>query len=108
MTTQEFIIAAANDPELTGKLAELKTPEDIYACALEAGLTDTLDEFKKETKKLKREAASLSEEDLDDIAGGKMMPHKFDSNLNSTDKIFFATVAGAVGIALATGWLAFM
>lgn len=104
MTTEEFIMAAANDQDLNKKLATLKTAEAIYTCAKEAGLTDTKDQFKASIKKLRREACSIDEDVLDDICGGRMEQNTF----SAADKALIATLAGAVGVALATGWIAFV
>ncbi|MGN0648807.1 MAG: Nif11-like leader peptide family RiPP precursor [Oscillospiraceae bacterium] len=71
MTTQEFIEKMSKDEALAKKLEACKTPEEAYEAAKEAGLTDDIEKFKTimtaVNKKIKGE---LSDEELDNVAGG--------------------------------------
>lgn len=71
MTTKEFIEKALKDDALRAKLAGCKSPEEAYAVAKEAGLSDGLDAFTAVmTAAEKRVSGELSDEELRDIAGG--------------------------------------
>jgi hypothetical protein len=71
MTTKDFITKLMQgDKELAGKLEKCKAPEEAYKIAKAAGLTDGMDAFVAEMKKLNEAVKDLSEDDLADVAGG--------------------------------------
>jgi len=67
MTTKDFVQYLNNHSEICEKLATCTAPEEAYAIAKAEGVTDTLEEFIAEMTRVK-EAAQLSEEDLDKIS----------------------------------------
>ncbi|MGN0648808.1 MAG: Nif11-like leader peptide family RiPP precursor [Oscillospiraceae bacterium] len=71
MTTKILLEKMNSDEVLSKKLSECKSPEEAYAAAKEAGLTDDFDTFttvmSAVNMRLKEE---LSDEELDNIAGG--------------------------------------
>ncbi len=58
------------DPKILAKLQTSKSPEEAFAVAKANGLSDTLENFSSEMRKLNEKAAALNEEELDAVAGG--------------------------------------
>ncbi|MGN0648811.1 MAG: Nif11-like leader peptide family RiPP precursor [Oscillospiraceae bacterium] len=71
MNTQEFIEKMSKDETLAKKMEGCKSPEEAFEAAKEAGLTDDIDSFKAVmTAVNKRANGELSDEELENIAGG--------------------------------------
>ncbi|MGN0648822.1 MAG: Nif11-like leader peptide family RiPP precursor [Oscillospiraceae bacterium] len=71
MTTQEFIKKMADDEKLSKKLSDCKSPEEAYAVAKEAGLTDDIDTFKAVMTAVNKQLnGELSDDELENVAGG--------------------------------------
>ncbi len=70
MTTKELFIKAAQDAELAGKLQKAASPEDLYALAKEAGVTDSFEDFKAAAVEIKNSAEKLSPAEVDAVVGG--------------------------------------
>ncbi|MGN0649298.1 MAG: Nif11-like leader peptide family RiPP precursor [Oscillospiraceae bacterium] len=94
MTTQEFIEKMSKDEALAKKLSECKAPEEAYEVAKEAGLTDDFEAFKTiMTAVNKRIKGELSDDELDDVAGG----------VDAIDVAFVVTtIVGSAGCAAGT------
>ena len=71
MTTKELFVKMTRDEALCKKLGACKTPEEAYAIARETGLTDDFETFTSVmTAVNKRIKGELSDDELDNIAGG--------------------------------------
>ncbi|MGN0648812.1 MAG: Nif11-like leader peptide family RiPP precursor [Oscillospiraceae bacterium] len=74
MTTQEFVEKMSKDEALAKKMSECKSPEEAYETAKEAGLTDDIETFKAVmTAVNKKVKGELSDDELDDVAGGQWL-----------------------------------
>lgn len=83
MTTKEFIEKVLKDETLNKKLAATHTPEEGYAVAREAGLTD---DFKTFAAALS--GNELSEAELDRVAGGAVVELQgWDSIVSSLSRL---------------------
>ena len=95
----DALYEAMKDQDFVDKLAQAKTPEDCYAVAKEAGMEVSKEEFEKSMEIMKSyleesQEGVLSEEDLDQVAGGKM------SGKDTAD-IVLGTISAAAGVAAA-------
>ncbi|MGN0649303.1 MAG: Nif11-like leader peptide family RiPP precursor [Oscillospiraceae bacterium] len=71
MTTKEFIEKLTTDEVIAKKMESCKSPEEAYEAAKEAGLTDDIETFKGIMTALnKRIKGELSDDELDNVAGG--------------------------------------
>ncbi len=70
MTTKELFEKAAADSELAAKLQKAATPEECYAVAKEAGLTDSAEEFEKAAAEIKAASEKMDAADVDAVIGG--------------------------------------
>ena len=71
MTTKELIEKMPKDEALCKKLEACKTPEEAYAAAREAGLSDELEAFTSAMTAVNKQIkGELSDAELDSIAGG--------------------------------------
>ncbi len=67
MTTKEFYELAAKDEALAAKIQACKTPDDAYAVAKDAGLTDAMDAFVKASEELNTKSKEMSPEEVESI-----------------------------------------
>ena len=98
MNTQEFIEkieqdAKENNFAILEKIQAVgKNPEAVYAIAKEAGLTDSIEVFQAEMKKLyEAMSGELTEEELLAIAGGEMTEGE------KTGSIVGSVIGGVIG-----------
>ena len=92
MTTKEFIEKLTKDETLANKMEGCKAPEEAYEVAKEAGLTDDIESFKAVmTAVNKKINGELSDDELDNIAGGSVLRDFVEAGIVVT---FFAS-AGA-------------
>ncbi|MGN0648809.1 MAG: Nif11-like leader peptide family RiPP precursor [Oscillospiraceae bacterium] len=72
MTTKEFIEKMSKDEAVAKKMESCKSPEEAYEAAKEAGLTDDIESFKATMTAINKQLkGELSEEELENISGGK-------------------------------------
>lgn len=72
----DALYEAMKNPDVVSKLAEAKTPEDCYEIVKAAGVDVAMDDFQKSMEIMnsyleESQEGVLSEEDLDQVAGGK-------------------------------------
>ena len=79
---------------LKAEFLALKTPKDIVAFAKKNGCDATLDDIKAFFEKKQKATGELSEEELEQVAGGK--------SGNETEALFSIYMAG-IGCAVAAG-----
>ena len=70
MNTLEFVKQTSADPAACDKMAACKTPEEAYAIAKDAGVTDSLDEFVAAMQKIQSQVSEVSEDDLEGLNAG--------------------------------------
>ena len=103
MTTKEFIEKLAKDEVLAKKMESCKSPEEAYEAAKEEGLTDDFEAFKTimtaENKQIKGE---LSDNELDNIAGGCGTGEAIAMLLDSDDEALRTTGLVMSGVAIGT------
>lgn len=93
----DALYEAMKDQAFIEKLASAKTPDDCYEAVKEAGVEVSREEFEKSMEIMKgyleeSQEGILSEEDLDQVAGGKM------SGKDAAD-IALSTISTAAGVA---------
>ena len=73
MTAQEMIerITSGKEPELVKKIAACKNADQVYEAAKAAGLTTPKDEAVRVFKEWQSKARTLSDSDLEKVAGGR-------------------------------------
>lgn len=87
---------AMQDEAIVAKLAEAKSPEECYGVIKGAGIGVSREDFEKSMTIMKAyleesKEGVLSEEDLDQVAGGKM-------NKKDATEVALSTVSAAAGI----------
>ncbi len=71
MTTKEFIKKLdGSDADLLKKMEGCKSDTEAYEVAKSAGVTDSAEVFKAAMSELKNAVGELSEDDLENVAGG--------------------------------------
>ena len=75
-TLNELYTEVAASDALKAEFLALKTPEDIVAFAKKNGCDTTLDEIKAFFEEKQKAAGELSEEELEQVAGGKSSTFK--------------------------------
>ena len=70
MNMQEFLQLLIENSELAQKMDGAANPDEAYAIAKEAGLTDSFEVFTDTMTKLYKAQSELSEEELDAVVGG--------------------------------------
>ena len=70
MNTLEFVKQTSADPAACEKMAACKSPEEAYAVAQAAGVTDSLEEFVAAMKEIQSQVSEVSEDDLEGLNAG--------------------------------------
>ena len=70
-TLNELYTEVTASDELKNEFLALKTPEDVVAFAKKNGCDATLDDIKAFFEEKQKASGELSEEDLEQVAGGK-------------------------------------
>lgn len=70
MTTREVFEKLNQNEELALKIKAMKSPEEVYAACKEAGLTDSMEEFKKAASEINDAITKLDDADVDAVVGG--------------------------------------
>ena len=70
MNIQDFLQFINENPDLAQKMNGAANPDEAYAIAKEAGLTDSFEVFTDTMAKIYKAQSELSDEDIDSIVGG--------------------------------------
>lgn len=70
MNMQEFLQSLNENPDLGQKMDGASNPDEAYAIAKEAGLTDSFEVFTDTMTKIYKAQSELSDEELDAVVGG--------------------------------------
>ena len=89
---KKFIEAADADPELAKAAEKLESLEDLIALAEKKGFTLTAEDLKPEEP-----TGELSDDELEDVAGGRLGPNPFRSFLSRFGICMPAASGTAVG-----------
>lgn len=73
MNMQEFLQLLSENSELAQKMDGAANPDEAYAIAKEAGLTDSFEVFTDTMTKVYKAQSELSEEELDAVVGGNIV-----------------------------------
>lgn len=95
MTVKEFYDSLATNADLEQKIKECKTPEDAYAVAKDAGLSESLEDFVKFSEELNAQYKEMSPEEIESVsAAGDTI-----TTLTTTTTVT-ASASGAVAAAV--------
>ena len=94
MNMQDFLQLLNEDVDLAQKMTGAANPDEAYAIAKEAGLTDSFEVFTDTMTKIYKAQSELSDEEIDAVVGG-------------TDPLktltALATVIGSTSMAITAG-----
>ena len=70
MNTLEFVKQTSADPAACDKMAACETPQEAYAVAEAAGVTDSFEDFVASMEEIRAQVSEVSEDDLEGLNAG--------------------------------------
>ena len=95
MTVKEFYDLLVKDETLAGKLQACKTPDEAYAIAKEAGVTDSLSDFVNYSEEVSKEYKEMSPEEIDSVTAAGT------GTITTTTTTTTVTASASAGVAAA-------
>ena len=96
MNIQDFLRLLNEDSDLAQKMGGAANPDEAYAIAKEAGLTDSFEVFTDTMTKIYKAQSELSDDEIDSVVGGTKPEVLITVTLSTLSTIITGATAAAI------------